>query len=115
VVALPWANTVLHVVLPIYCLVDWLLVADRGAQPWRWLWLVLVYPVLWTTVVLLRGATDGWVPYPFLSPTAGYGTVFVYVLLIAVAFVAAGAAVFGLSRLRLIGVPDAPAVERSRG
>ena len=114
-VALPWANTVLHVVLPIYAVVDWLLVADRGAQPWRRLWLVLIYPVLWTTVVLLRGATDGWVPYPFLSPTAGYGTVFVYVLLIAVAFVTAGAVVFGLSRLRLIGVPDAPAGERSRG
>jgi len=114
-VALPWANTVLHVILPIYCLVDWLLVADRAAQPWRQLWLVLVYPVLWTTVVLLRGATDGWVPYPFLNPTTGYGSVFVYVLLIAVAFIIAGAAVFGLSRLRLIHVTGAPVGGRSRG
>ena len=114
-VVLPWANTVLHVVLPIYCLVDWLLVADRGAQPWRRLWLVLIYPVLWTTVVLLRGATDGWVPYPFLSPVDGYEPVAGYVLLIAVAFVAAGAVVFALSRLRLISVPESSAaVPRSR-
>jgi len=107
-VTLPWANTILHVVFPLYCLVDWLLVADRGAQPWRRVWTVLVYPVLWTAVVLLRGATDGWVPYPFLSPTMGYGSVFGYVLLIAVAFIAAGAAVFGLSRVRIITVRPTP-------
>ncbi|MET0954861.1 MAG: Pr6Pr family membrane protein [Cryobacterium sp.] len=112
-VALPWANTVLHVVFPLYCLADWLLFADRPAQPWRLLWLVLIYPVLWTTVVLLRGATDGWVPYPFLSPTAGYGSVFTYVLLIAVAFIASGAAVWGLSRLRILTVRPVPAAPES--
>lgn len=110
-VALPWANTVLHVVFPIYCLLDWLLFADRDAQPWRLLWAVLIYPVLWTAVVLLRGATDGWVPYPFLSPTTGYGSVLIYVLLIAVAFIASGAAVFGLSRLRPIAVQSIAAQE----
>jgi hypothetical protein len=114
-VVLPWANIALHVVLPIYCLVDWLLVADRGAEPWRRLWLVLVYPVLWTTVVLLRGATDGWVPYPFLDPVTGYESVAVYVALIAVAFTAAGALVFGLSRLRLITVTGGTSGDRSRG
>jgi hypothetical protein len=114
-VVLPWANTALHVVLPIYCLVDWLLVADRGALPWRWLWLVLVYPVLWTTVVLLRGATDGWVPYPFLSPVTGYDSIAVFVVLIAVAFVASGALVFGLSRLRPIPVAGRAGGTHRRG
>jgi len=87
-------------VFPVYCLLDWALVADRGPLPWRRLWVVLVYPVLWCAVVLVRGATDGWVPYPFLNPVTGYPSVLFYVLLIAVTVITAGAAVFGLSRLR---------------
>ncbi|ASD23009.1 hypothetical protein B7495_13630 [Cryobacterium sp. LW097] len=112
-VELPWANTVLHVVFPVYCLLDWALVADRGPLPWRRLWVVLVYPVLWCAVVLVRGATDGWVPYPFLNPVTGYGSVLLYVLLIAVAVITAGAAVFGLSRLRPVTVRSEPV--RTRG
>jgi len=103
-VELPWANTVLHVLFPLYCLLDWVLFADRAPQPWRRLWVVLIYPVLWCAVVPVRGATDGWVPYPFLNPATGYGSVFGYVLLIAVTVIVAGAAVFGLSRLRPVTV-----------
>ena len=113
-VELPWANTVLHIVFPLYCLLDWALVADRDPLPWRRLWIVLVYPVLWCTVVLLRGATDGWVPYPFLNPVTGYGSVLFYVLLIAVTVITAGALVFGLSRVRPVAVGVGEAV-RPRG
>jgi len=112
-VELPWANTVLHVLFPVYCLVDWVVFADREPQPWRRLWVVLIYPVLWCTVVLLRGVTDGWVPYPFLNPATGYGSVFGYVLAIAVTVILAGVVVFGLSRLRLARVR--PAVDTPTG
>jgi len=113
-VELPWANTVLHIVFPVYCLLDWALLADRGPLPWRRLWVVLVYPVLWCAVVLVRGATDGWVPYPFLNPVTGYPSVLFYVLLIAVTVITAGAAVFGLSRLRPVTV-DRNEQVRARG
>ena len=103
-VDLPWANTVLHVLFPVYCLFDWLVFADRDPQPWSRLWVVLAYPALWCAVVLLRGATDGWVPYPFLNPLTGYDAVFGYVLMIAAIVIVAGTAVFALSRVRLIGV-----------
>ncbi|WEO76626.1 Pr6Pr family membrane protein [Cryobacterium sp. SO2] len=112
-VDLPWANTVVHVLFPIYCLIDWALVGDRAPQPWRRLWVVLIYPVFWCAVVLVRGATDGWVPYPFLNPVTGYAAVFGYVLLIAVTVIVTGAAVFGLSRLRPLPVrPGSPATTR---
>ncbi|SMH32279.1 FAR-17a/AIG1-like protein [Rathayibacter oskolensis] len=101
-VALPWANTVMHLLFPVYGLLDWLLVADRPPLPWRRLWIVLVYPVLWLVVVLIRGATDGWVPYPFLDPATGYGTVAVYVVIIAIAFLLSGALVWALSRVRVL-------------
>ncbi|PPH29758.1 Pr6Pr family membrane protein [Rathayibacter sp. AY1F9] len=103
-VALPWANTVMHVLFPVYGLLDWLLLADRPPLPWRRLWLVVVYPIVWLVVVLIRGATDGWVPYPFLDPATGYGQVSVFVVGIAVAFLASGALVWAMSRLRIVPV-----------
>ncbi|MWV50701.1 hypothetical protein GRS96_15620 [Rathayibacter sp. VKM Ac-2803] len=103
-VALPWANTVMHLLFPIYGLLDWILFADRPPLPWRRLRLVIVYPIVWLAVVLVRGATDGWVPYPFLDPATGYGTVAVYVVVIAVVFLLAGALVWALSRVRLLRI-----------
>ncbi|MCP2031655.1 hypothetical protein L1277_001753 [Okibacterium sp. HSC-33S16] len=102
-VDLAWANTIMHVVFPLYCLIDWVLVADRRALPFRLLWVVEFYPAVWCIVVLLRGGLDGWVPYPFFDPAQGYGTVVLYVLAIAAAFILVGAAVFAASRLRVLG------------
>jgi len=101
-VELEWANIVMHVVMPLYAAIDWLLFGDRRALPWKRLWLVLVYPVVWLVVVLVRGATDGWVPYPFLDPALGYPMVALYALGIAGAFGIVGSAVWALSRVRLL-------------
>lgn len=79
-VSLEWANSVVHVILPIYAVLDWAIIADRPALPWKRLWVTLAYPIVWVVVVLIRGATDGWVPYPFLNPATGYGLVFMYVI-----------------------------------
>ena len=59
------------------------------------------------TVVLIRGATDGWVPYPFLDPATGYQSVGGYAVAIAVGFGIIGVAVWACSRLALVSVPDA--------
>ena len=101
-VPLPWANVVLHIVVPIYVVLDWLVFADREPIPFRRLWLVVVYPLLWSGVVLVRGATDGWVPYPFLDPATGYGSVAAYSIAIAVFTVLFGLVVFALSRVRIL-------------
>lgn len=92
-----WANLVLHAVSPLVALVDLLIAPDRFRPAIHLLPLVLVYPLLWTAVVLVRGATDGWVPYPFLNPSQGYGVVAAWALLVAGVFVGAAA----LSRLPL--------------
>jgi len=100
----PWANFVLHVVSPILIPLDWLLVADRPALPWRRLWVVLPYPAVWLTVVLIRGASDGWVPYPFLAPENGAWSIALVCFGIALTILAAAALATGLSRARIIRV-----------
>jgi hypothetical protein len=90
-IPLPWANLVLHAVAPLAALLDLLLAPDRARPALRLLPLVLVYPLVWTAVVLVRGATDGWVPYPFLNPTQGYGVVAAWVVLVAGVFTGAAA------------------------
>jgi hypothetical protein len=103
-VALEWANWVLHVALPIYGALDWLLFGDRTALPWKRIWVALIYPLVWVAVVLVRGATDGWVPYPFLDPALGYGVVAVYCVAIFAGILIVAALVWALSRVRIIKV-----------
>ena len=99
---LRWSNNILHVIIPICALVDWVLFADRKKLPYNRLWIVLIYPILWLVVILIRGATDGWVPYPFLDPATGYGSVAAYSIAIAAFTVIFGLAVFALSRVRIL-------------
>jgi hypothetical protein len=99
---LPWSSNILHIVIPIYALVDWVLFADRPKLPYSRLWVVAVYPVVWLVVILIRGATDGWVPYPFLDPATGYGLVAVYCVVIAGVTILFGLLVFALSRVRVL-------------
>lgn len=105
-VPLPWANFILHILVPLYAVADWALVADRGRASFRQLWVAALYPVVWCGVVLVRGATDGWVPYPFLDPANGYASVLFYVLVIAVVVVAIAALVFWASRSRGVLSPE---------
>lgn len=101
-VSLAWANWVLHVAFPICAALDWIFFGDRTALPWKRLWVVLTFPVVWIIVVIIRGATDGWVPYPFLDPATGYGSVAIYSIVIFIATIVVGAIVFALSRVRII-------------
>lgn len=101
-VPVPWANQVLHIVSPILIPIDWLLVADRPALAWRKLWTVLPYPATWLAVVLIRGASDGWVPYPFLNPEEGAASIALVCLGIALTILASGALATALSRIRLL-------------
>jgi hypothetical protein len=102
----PWANTLLHVVLPLYAAIDWLLIGDRPPLAWRWMPLVLVYPLVWTAVTVVRGLVEPhpFFPYPFLDPatTGGYGGVGLYVLGIAVAFTVTASLIWLASRIRVL-------------
>ncbi len=62
-----WVNEVVHVVMPLVMVLDWLTVPPRDPIAWpaalRW----LLFPLLWLAYTLVRGPIAGWYPYPFLD------------------------------------------------
>jgi hypothetical protein len=81
-----WVDSVLHRVMPVAVMADWLiepphvpLTFRRALVPW------LGPPLVWTAFTMVRGAIDGWYPYPFLDPAnGGYGFVALYAVAILV-------------------------------
>lgn len=67
-IEVPWSDQVLHYVIPAYLLLDWLFGPGDRQAPWRSLWGVLGYPLVWGIITLIRGPIVGWYPYFFLDP-----------------------------------------------
>ncbi|WP_295840260.1 Pr6Pr family membrane protein [uncultured Microbacterium sp.] len=106
-----WVSGILHVVFPVLVVVDLATARDRPRLAWRWLGWVLPYPLVWITVVLVRGATDGWVPYGFLLPERGLGSLVLHVagILALLLLLLAATGVWALTRLRMpLPRPSAP-------
>ncbi len=100
---LGWSNEILHLVAPIYMVLVWLFSPGRTPVAWNQLWIIAVYPVLWSLYTMVRGALVNWYPYPFLNPgqPGGYGAVVIYIIAIASFILLAGAGVVWLSRRHL--------------
>ncbi len=96
----PWSNEILHVWAPLYLIVDWVLAPGRRLVPWRRLWTIAIFPIVWVVYSMIRGAIVAWYPYPFLDPAqeAGYRGVALYVIVIAAFILLVGAGVIALSR-----------------
>ncbi|AYF98169.1 Pr6Pr family membrane protein [Protaetiibacter intestinalis] len=105
----PWTNEVLHVVVPIVMLVDWLLAPGRRRLTFRVVGVIVIYPIVWAAYTMVRGPLvqdeltgENWYPYPFLNPDTsanGYLSVIFYVLLIAVIIGAVGTGIVAISRV----------------
>ena len=61
-------NEVLHVVIPVYLVLDWVFSPHGARLPWRSLAIGLAYPVVWVTGTLVRGDLTGRYPYDVLHP-----------------------------------------------
>lgn len=68
----PWVNTVLHYIMPVVMVLDW-----------------LIFPFIYIVYTLVRGAIADFYLYPFLNPAkvGGYGGVALYCLGILVLFI----------------------------
>lgn len=99
-VAVAWPGEVEHVWIPLFMVADWLFAPGRPRLGWGRIWLALAYPLLWVASTLVRGAADGWYPYPFLEPDGPAGDVGVaaYVAGISVFVVGVASLAIALSR-----------------
>ncbi|KJL38496.1 hypothetical protein JOD63_002829 [Microbacterium terrae] len=99
----PWSNEVLHLIAPLVLAADLFVGPLRRALPWRAIWVVVAFPIVWVVYTLVRGplvtnpasGDPFWYPYPFLNPNnpGGWPSVVVYVLGIAAAIIAIAALV----------------------
>jgi hypothetical protein len=99
---LVWVDVVLHKIFPIVVVVDWIFdppgirLSFRDGVAW------LAFPLAWTGFTLVRGAIDGWYPYPFLNPAnGGYASVAITVVAVTVGFALIAAATIAIgNRMR---------------
>ena len=97
-VAVPWVDFIVHRVFPIIVLVDWLIDPPATDLRIRDVALWLAFPIVWLALTLVRGAVDGWYPYPFLDPgNGGYRSVAYHVGMILAGFLVLGGAVVAVS------------------
>lgn len=94
------ADRLLHYAIPFLALLDWIFITPKqGLKPahaLRW----LAYPAAYGAYALLRGAMDGFYPYPFLDvSTLGYGQTLINLAALLAVFAACGFGLIGLSKL----------------
>jgi hypothetical protein len=88
-----WVNFVVHTLIPIVLVVDWLVEPARRRLP---IWVGgawLSYPAAWFVYTLARGAAVDWYPYPFVDVSShGYGRVLLNAVILLACFVGTGLA-----------------------
>jgi hypothetical protein len=96
-----WVNFVVHKLIPVACLADWLIDPPRHRLPMRTAVIWLAYPLAWFVYTLGRGPSANWYPYPFVDvDKLGYGDVLWRAAILAVAFLGAAAAFVAIGNLR---------------
>lgn len=82
-------DELLHTINPLLYVIFWLLFAPKQALTWRsvlpWLW----YPLIYLMIILFRGQSAGYYPYPFVDVGAlGFGKVIANCVILFIIFLA---------------------------
>lgn len=98
---IPWVNVVVHMLVPVAALIDWLVLPAGRRLPWSAALVGLVTPVVYSVYTIVRGALIGFYPYPFYDPAAqgGAGGVAIYVGVLLLALIALSFALVAVGRL----------------
>ncbi|MBJ8341438.1 Pr6Pr family membrane protein [Antrihabitans sp. YC3-6] len=95
-----WINDVMHRLLPLVLLADWILAPPRtkieDSQVLQW----LAFPAVYGVYSLIRGEFVDWYPYPFLDPREqGYVSLAIGLVVLTVALTLLALAVGAVGRL----------------
>lgn len=101
--AVPWDNTVLHYIIPVVMLIDWLIDRPSASIGYKKSLIWLAFPIVYLAYSLIRGPIVGWYPYPFLNPANnGYEGVVMTGIGIAVVSLVLSLLLVKLSRLHFL-------------
>ncbi|MDP4142860.1 MAG: Pr6Pr family membrane protein [Bacillota bacterium] len=82
-----YSNLILHYIMPIAFVVDWIIADVRGIYKWKYAMIWLCYPIIYLIFTLIRGSFTLFYPYPFVNVTKlGYGGVAENALVLTVLF-----------------------------
>jgi hypothetical protein len=99
--SLEWVNFVVHKLMPVVLVADWLIDSPRHRLPRVAVLAWLAYPLAWLGYTLVRGEAESWYPYPFVDVSElGYGGVLGRSVVLAIGFALAGAALLWLGNRR---------------
>ncbi|WP_280472475.1 Pr6Pr family membrane protein [Nocardia cyriacigeorgica] len=95
-----WINDVLHRLLPLVMVLDWVLVPAALGLTGRLLGGLLIYPAVYGAYTLIRGPVVDWYPYPFLDPREqGYVSLVIGLVVLTGVFALLAVAVVALGGL----------------
>ncbi len=60
-------DELLHTVIPVLCIIFWILFVDKSTLKWKDAFPWLIYPLVYIFVILIRGEMSGYYPYPFID------------------------------------------------
>lgn len=98
-------NLLMHLILPLMFVLDWILFYEHGKVKWFWPLLCVIMPLVYVVFILIRASvlkgTDAMIyPYFFLNvDNLGWGGFFMWVSILVVLFVALGYVLFLLDNI----------------
>lgn len=96
------ADNTLHVLMPALFLLHWWLAIPKATLRWPQVIVWQAYPAVYFAYVLIRGAVNGWYPYPFLDVTTlGYLRVLVNACAVLLVFVVVALLLVALGRWQM--------------
>ena len=85
------ADILLHQVIPLLYVFYWIAFVPKGTLAWKFPVRLLIYPLIYLTYIIVRGAATGHYPYPFMDVTQiGTEQVLLNTLLIMIGFITIG-------------------------
>lgn len=99
---IPWVNVIVHMLVPLAGLADWLIWPPRRRLPFRITLWWMIWPAAYSIFSLVRGAIDGFYPYPFYNPnvSGGYGGVALWCVALIATFFVLATVVWWIGNLR---------------
>ncbi|HEX9510242.1 MAG TPA: Pr6Pr family membrane protein [Puia sp.] len=62
-----WVDELLHTVIPFLFIIFWMVFVLKGGLRWKDVPSWLIYPIVYTLFIMVRGALSGFYPYPFID------------------------------------------------